>query len=153
MATTLGFPLSLMDPASWMRAWPAIPQVAPSYLDQPILPGWTFNINSNNSSSPQTEASVVAKHSYGRQLGRMEDALQLLVEERFGKAPKEKELADFLKMKHQIDEVKREAATARLEQIPRDLALLKAQDKKKYARLREELVEVLRSDGDAESHR
>jgi hypothetical protein len=138
-----------MDPATWLHSWPAIPQVAPSYLDQPILPGWTFNINSNNSSSPQTEASVVAKHSYGRQLGRMEDALELLIEERFGKAPKDQKLADFLKMKHDIDEVKREAAGARLEQIPRDLALLKAQDKKQYARLREELVEALRVDGGA----
>jgi hypothetical protein len=79
----------------------------------------------------------------------MEDALELLIEERFGKAPKEKELADFLKMKHDIDEVKREAAAARLEQIPRDLALLRAQDKKQYARLREELVEALRADGGA----
>jgi hypothetical protein len=52
-------------------------------------------------------------------------------------------------MKHDIDEVKREAAAARLEQIPRDLALLKAQDKKQYARLREELVEALRADGGA----
>ena len=149
MATTLGFPLSLMDPASWLRSWPAVPQVAPSYLDQPILPGWTFNINSNNSSSPQTEASVVAKHSYGRQLGRMEDALELLIEERFGEAPKDKRLADFLAMKHDIDEVKRDAAAARLEQIPRDLALLKAQDKAQYARLRDGLMEALRSASEA----
>ena len=146
MATTLGFPLSLMDPASWLHSWPAMPQVAPSYLDQPILPGWTFNINSNNSSSPQTEASVVAKHSYGRQLGRMEDALELLVEERFGKEPKDKRLADFLAMKHDIDEVKRDAAAARLEQIPRDLALLKALDKAQYARVREALSRALRAE-------
>jgi len=149
MATTLGFPLSLMDPASWLRAWGTLPQVAPSYLDQPILPGWTFNINSNNSSSPQTEASVVAKHSYGRQLGRMADALELLIAERHSGAAQDKRFADFLSMKHEIDEVKRDAAAARLEQIPKDLALLKMQDEAEYARVREALVQALRADSGA----
>jgi len=147
MATTLGFPLSLMDPASWLRSWPALPPVVPSYLDQPILQGWTFNINSNNSSSPQTEASVVAKHSYGRQLGRMADALELLVEERYGKTPSDERLSDFLTMKHDIDKVKQEAAAARLEQISKDLALLKAVDDPRYKPLREALLQALRVDG------
>jgi len=149
MATTLGFPLSLMDPASWLRSWGTLPQVAPTYLDQPILQGWTFNINSNNSSSPQTEASVVAKHSYGRQLGRISDALEFLVEERYGKTPSDERLADFLTMKHDIDQVKQEAAAARLEQISRDLALLKAVDEPRYNRLRDGLLQALRADGGA----
>jgi hypothetical protein len=149
MATTLGFPLNLMDPALWLRSWATLLQVAPDYLDQPILPGWTFNINSNNSTSPQTEAQVVAKHSYGRQLGRMADALALLIEEQHGASPKDKRLTDFLTMKHEIDEVKRDAAAARLEQLTRDLALLKATDKPQYARLRERLLEALRTDGEA----
>lgn len=148
MATTSGFPFSLIDPAVWLRSWATLLQVAPGYFDQPILPGWTFNINSNNSSSPQTEADVVAKHSYGRQLGRMADALELLVVARYGKAPKDKRLTDFLKMKHEIDDVKRDAAAARLEQIPKDLALLKSQDKARYARLRDALLQALGSDSD-----
>src|SRR3954466_6711920 len=117
MATTPGFPLSWMDPTLWLRSWATLPPFAPNYFDQPILPGWTFNINSNNSSSPQTEAQVVAKHSYGRQLGRMADVLELLIEERHGGAPKDPRLNDFLAMKHEIDKVKRDAAVARLEQI------------------------------------
>jgi hypothetical protein len=146
MATTPGFPLSLMDPTLWLRSWATLPPFAPNYLDQPILPGWTFNINSNNSSSPQTEAQVVAKHSYGRQLGRMADVLELLVVERYGKAPQEKKLTDFLSMKHEIDDVKREAAAARLEQIPKDLALIKMHDEQQYTRLREALLQALRSE-------
>src|SRR3954452_25600535 len=149
MATTPGFPLSLMDPTLWLRSWATLPPFAPNYLDQPILPGWTFNINSNNSSSPQTEASVVAKHSYGRQLGRMADALELLIDEQRGGARQDKRFTDFLTMKHEIDEVKRDAAAARLEQIPKDLALLKTQDETQYKRVREALVQALRTDSGA----
>ena len=67
---------------------------------QPILPGWTLNINSINSTAPQTEVDVVSKHSYGRQLGRMSDVLELLIEERHEKTPKDKRFSDFLTMKH-----------------------------------------------------
>src|SRR3954468_10044721 len=146
MATTPGFPLSWMDTTLWLRSWATLTPLAPNYFDQPILPGWTLNINSNNSSSPQTEAQVVAKHSYGRQLRRMADVLELLVVERYGKAPKDKELTDFLSMKDDIDKVKREAAAARLEQIPKDLALIKMHDEAQYARLREALLQALRSE-------
>src|SRR4051812_6889679 len=57
-----------IDPADWMLTWQAIWRGTPESLTQPILPGWTFNINSNNSSAPETEVEVVARHSYGRQL-------------------------------------------------------------------------------------
>jgi hypothetical protein len=92
-----------MDPTVWLRSWPAVLRSAPYNFEQPILPGWTFNINSNNSSSPQTEVDVVAKHSYGRQLGRIADALDLLIGERDGEAPQDKRLVEFLTMKDEID--------------------------------------------------
>jgi hypothetical protein len=111
---------------------------------QPILPGWTFNINSGNSTAPQTEVDVVAKHSYGRQIGRMSDALELLIEERHGETPEEKRLSDFLTMKHEIDKVKQDAAATRIERIVKDLALLKAQDQEQYLRLRDALREALK---------
>ena len=94
-----------IDPAEWMRTWQAVWRGGPDNLVQPILPGWTFNINSSNSTAPQTEVDVVAKHSYGRQIGRMSDALELLIEERHGKTPKDKRFSDFLTMKHEIDNV------------------------------------------------
>ena len=46
------------DPASWLKQWSAAMQLAPNSLVQPILPGWTLNVNSFNSSAPQTEADV-----------------------------------------------------------------------------------------------
>jgi hypothetical protein len=141
---TLGFPWTATAPAEWMRTWQAMWRIAPDNLAQSILQGWTLNINSNNSTAPQTEAEVVAKHSYGRQLGRMSDALELLIVERHGRTPEDKRLAGFLTMKQEIDQVKQDAAAARVERIVKDLALLKAQDQEQYVRLRDALREALK---------
>lgn len=141
--STYRFPWIGIDPADWLRTWQTVWRSAPENLVQPILPGWTFNINSRNSSAPQTEADVVAKHSYGRQIGRMADALELLVAGQYGNSPTDKRLADFLTMKREIDEVKKDAAAARLEQITKDLALLQTQDEAQYARLRDALRAAL----------
>ncbi len=47
--------------------------LAPQLLNQPILPGSTFGnvitVTETNSSSPEMERDIVAKESYGRQLG------------------------------------------------------------------------------------
>lgn len=137
-------PWSGIDPAEWLRTWQAVWRGAPDSLVQPILPGWTFNINSTNSSAPQTEANVVARHSYGRQIGRMADILESVVVEKYGKAPKDKRAADFLTMKREIDQVKQDAAAARIEQITRDLTLLKTRDEEQYVRLRDALREALK---------
>jgi hypothetical protein len=146
MATgeTLGFPWTATAPAEWMRIWQAMWRIAPDNLAQSILQGWTLNINSNNSTAPQTEVEVLAKHSYGRQLGRLSDALELLIVERHGRTPEDKRFAEFLTMKQEIDKVKQEAAAARVERIVKDLALLKAQDQEQYVRLRDALREALK---------
>jgi hypothetical protein len=133
-----------IDPAEWTHTLQTVWRGAFQNFVQPILPGWTFNINSNNSSAPQTEVDVVAKHSYGRQIGRMSDALEVLIEEGYGKTPRDKRFSDFLTMKHEIDKVKQDAAATRIERITQDLALLKAQDEEQYLRLRDALRESLR---------
>jgi hypothetical protein len=143
MTTNGHYPLSLtgIDPGEWMRSWQSLWR--PDQLFQPILPGWTLNVNSNNSTAPTTEADVVARHSYGRQLGRISDALDRLITERHGRMPKDKRFADFLAMKHEIDAIKRDAAAARIEQMSSDLALLKTQDDKRYEQLRDGLRAAL----------
>jgi len=123
-----------IDAAEWLRSWQSLWR--PEQLVQPILPGWTLNVNSNNSTAPTTEADVVAKHSYGRQLGRICDALDLLITQRHGATAKDKRFADFLQMKHEIDAIKRDAAAARIEQMSSDLALLRTQDNQRYELLR-----------------
>lgn len=133
-----------IDPAEWLRSWQSAWRLAPENLTQPILPGWTFNINSNNSSSPQTEVDVVAKHSYGRQLGRIADALALLIVEQHGETPADARYAEFLQMKREIDQVKEAGAAARIERFKKDLELLKTNSTPEYERLRDELRRVLK---------
>jgi hypothetical protein len=139
------FSRAAFDPVEWMQTWP-LPKWpgAPQFLQQPILPGWTFNINSNNSSSPETEADVVAKHSYGRQLGRISDALEVLIEDSQAKHPKDKRFSAFLTMKREIDKVKEDAAAARIKGIINDLAVLKVLDEEQFKRLRDGLRDALR---------
>ena len=132
----------VFDPVSWLKQWSAAMQLAPSTLVQPILPGWTVNVNSHNSSAPQTEADVLERHSYGRQLGRMADALAELVKDR----PESGEGAPFgkfLAMKAEIDAVKAGNAEARVQRLLADLDLLKVLRPDEHARLKAELKKQL----------
>ena len=126
------------DPASWMKQWSAAMQLAPNSLVQPILPGWTFNVNAFNSSAPQTESDVLQRHSYGRQLGRISDALAVLVDER-DKSGRDERFADFRTMKAQIDDIKAGNAVARVERLLADLDLLKVLRPEEHSRLKDEL--------------
>jgi len=84
-----------------LTAW----SVAPGF-SQPILPGWTINVNSNNSTSPRTEGLVVSKFSYGHQLGQISDALAAIVATLPEKTQKDPAVARFLKLKAAIDVLK-----------------------------------------------
>ena len=132
------------DTYSAMNFWRPWFGSAPSALVQPILPGWTLNLNSNNSSAPQTEVNVVAKQSYGRQIGRISDALRALILERHPNPPETGPFAQFISMWEEIEQIKGESAKGRLEQIVSDLALLKDKDLPEYKRLREALRRALK---------
>jgi hypothetical protein len=142
-STSAGWPWPGIDPAAWMRNWWTAFGLAPQNLTQPILPGWTITINGINSSAPQTEVDVVQRHSYGRQLGRMADALQALLEERGEDAPDDERFREFLEMKREIDQIKLDAAATRIERLEADLAALKAARPTEYRRLRDALRRVL----------
>ena len=94
---------------------------APRNLVQPILPGWVFgsmiNVTEKNSSAPDTEREIVAAHSYGRQLGRVMDAVAALIAE----LPRAKQdataFADLIKLRREIDDLKLEAAARRLDRV------------------------------------
>jgi hypothetical protein len=126
-----------------MRNWWTTFGLAPQNLTQPIQPGWTININSINSSAPKTEVEVLQRHSYGRQLGRMADTLEALIEERSESASSDQRFTEFTKMKQEIDEIKLDAAATRIEQLRADLAALKATRPTEYRRLRDTLRRVL----------
>ena len=112
--------------------------LAPNTLVQPILPGWTVNVNGFNSSAPQTETEVVQRHSYGRQLGRITDALAVLLDER-DPARADERFEDFRTMKDEIDAIKGGNAVARVERLLADLDLLKRLQPADHERLRSEI--------------
>ncbi|MEO8806936.1 MAG: hypothetical protein ABI433_12710 [Burkholderiaceae bacterium] len=145
--STSAWPWAPADPAEWLRSWSEAMRLVPQSLTQAINPGWnfgpTFTLNSGNSSAPQTEVEVLQHHSYGRQLGRISEALELLIEERARISPKDKRVDDFLKMKAEIDAVKLDAAAARLDALRADLAALKKSRPAEYKKLKEALRKAL----------
>lgn len=130
------------DPTSWLKQWSSAMQLAPNSLVQPILPGWTLNVNAFNSSAPQTEAEVVSKHSYGRQLGRISEALAVLVEARDPKGSDDR-FDDFRTMNDEIAEIKAGNAAARVSRLLADLDLLKVLRPEEHTRLKDELKKRL----------
>jgi|SRR5678815_2407217 hypothetical protein len=123
-------------------------QAAPDVLAQNINP-WTININSNNSSAPGTEQRILARHSYGRQLGRLMDAVDLLVndlEARNASVSGNERVKAFHSLKDEIDGIKVKAAQRRLESIGADLELLRGADEQAYRELKERLRNLVRDD-------
>jgi hypothetical protein len=116
-------------------------------LNQPINPGWAFgnviSVTEENSSAPDTERQIVAAESYGRQLGRIIDALAVLIAERPRAAPHAKALEDVVALRRKIEEIKLHAAARRLERIGSDLALLKKENAGEYRRLAAALRQAL----------
>jgi len=105
-------------------------KLAPTNLNQSILPGWSFlTINENNSTSPETEQYILAKHSYGRQIGRMMDVVAILAEA----APdaikadhsNKKAFEKFEEVVNDVKDAKEEAADIRRQRLLEDLRRLK----------------------------
>ena len=116
-------------PNSPMWDWPAwmkgsVPNpldvfATPQNLVQPILPGWVFgavNVTDQNSSAPDTERQIVAKESYGRQLGRILDALVVLIAEKEKEGRKVKAFDRLMELDREINAIKMRAAATRLDQ-------------------------------------
>lgn len=131
------------DATRWLKQWSAAMNLAPQTLVQPILPGWTLNVNAFNSSAPQTEGEIVRHHSYGRQLGRISDVLEALVDER-DPTRSDPRFEDLRTMKDEIDEVKAGNAIGRVERLLADLDLLKVLKPAEHERLQAELKKQLR---------
>ncbi|HWI86434.1 MAG TPA: hypothetical protein VNT42_08955 [Sphingomonas sp.] len=60
-------------------------QMAPSALNQSILPGWQFSlfsINLGDSSNPEIERRAIETiGSYGKQIGHLAEALEVVINE------------------------------------------------------------------------
>ncbi|WJR76270.1 hypothetical protein [Bradyrhizobium sp. NP1] len=120
---------------------------APQNLVQPILPGWVFgsvSVTEQNSSDPDTERAIVAAQSYGRQLGRVMDAVAALIAELPKARQEAKPFQAFAEIRREIDDIKTEAAARRLDRIVADLATLKQTKPAEYDRLAATLRKALK---------
>jgi hypothetical protein len=114
--------------------WWAKPWFAPERLEQPILPGWSFGavtVNAQNSSAPDTEREIVAAESYGRQIGKLLDAVACLIEGEGGPEG-EPALEAVVALRRRVERIKRDAAVRRIDQFERDLRYLKTADRQAF---------------------
>jgi hypothetical protein len=141
-----------------MEAWTP-PFTAPRRLDQSINPGWVFGavtINNANSRDPETEQKIVEKVSYGRQLGRIMDAVAVLVaiadpeaqneEQKSATLKRDTAFEDFWEIRAAVENAKREAESrwlseAGMVELAGKLVELRETDRVAYDRL----ARILRS--------
>ena len=120
---------------------------APQEFNQSILPGWMFansiNVTEENSSAPEAERKIVSTHSYGRQLGRVMDAVAELIAERPKAAREAQAFQDFEELRREVDEIKTRVTTKRLDHFVDELIELKRRNPDEYQRLAAELRNVL----------
>jgi hypothetical protein len=111
---------------------------APERLWQPVNPGWTFGnvtINSTNSSAPDVEQAVVSHYSYGKQIGRMMDALQVLVKALPVASKNAPAIKEFESLAADVNKTKSAAAKTQLDRLQSELEALKKTDRKAWERL------------------
>jgi hypothetical protein len=145
---------AVYDPTEWFAWWSRLwremyaqgipfPSLAPQALTQPILPGWlvgnNISVTEENSSSPETEREIVAKYSYGRQLGRVIDVLGDLIERWPGGAPDDTSVQRFAELRDDIEGIKAE----RIVRAISDLAEMKQRNPGEYERLAPRLRGIL----------
>ncbi len=129
-------PPAAQDALNKLFPWLAVmPSWAPQQRDQSINQGWTFGnvmITTQNSNAPDVEYAITSKVSYGRQIGRMMDAVDVLA--RLQKLPPgaskddAKAIADFVELTKEVRKAKDEAQAQRLDRLKTDLEALRRQD-------------------------
>ncbi|WP_141020084.1 hypothetical protein [Azoarcus sp. DD4] len=145
--------------SSLLAAWPArmsdtvsryVSLFAPNALSQPILPGWSFGntyiVSEFNSKAPDTERRILAEHSYGRQIGRMMEALCVLVNER-PDAKTHTALQNFTTLADEIRQIKERSVENRVARIEADLAVLRKEKPDDYEKLVKALAKGLAAGG------
>ncbi len=144
-----------------LRLWfPWAYSLAPQDLWQSINPGWSFGnfiVNQQNSAAPDTERAILSTDSYGRQLGKLLDAVYSLIPpESKGPNPKpnpEKAFEEIAALWNRVEVFKTEHAATRIQQLGRDLKSLKSADQERYQEavraLRELVAELSAADATA----
>jgi hypothetical protein len=122
-----------------LQQWPW-PAVAPQQLSQPINSGWSLvSVNYENSSAPAIERDVLQQHSYGRQIGRLMEAVSALAERLPATARADKRIADFEALAHEVERIKQSARLPRVERLQKELDALRREDPNAYKQLKAKL--------------
>lgn len=99
--------------------------------------GWTFGnlvINTTNSRAPEVEQAIVGKLSYGRQLGKVIEAVEVLCASlKAGRG--DPRIQAFEELAEDVRKIKQSMATDRLTQLKRELEDLRTQDPAAWRRL------------------
>jgi hypothetical protein len=123
----------------WGWPLPWWPGLAPQQLTQPINPGWSFgnlvSVTNLNSSAPDIEREVLLQHSYGRQIGRLLDAVSALAE-RLPAAASDPRVKEFQSLVREVDGIKRRARLPRVERLRDEIEELRRSDPRAYEQLR-----------------
>src|SRR5579872_2551666 len=113
----------------WFPNIERLPALAPNKLDQQINPGWTFgnliSVTEQNSTAPDTERNIVAAHSYGRQLGRVMDALAELIDDLPETKQQSPAFRKFAELQGEIAKIKSRSAARRIDRLVADLEELR----------------------------
>ena len=108
----------------------------PASVDERFNNGWTFGnvyVTQANSASPEAEREIVGRYSYGRQLGRLTDAVVALAEASGLDA--DPKIQPLVEMAGEIDTLKRQAKQRRSAQLLAELKALKRDDPVAWAAL------------------
>ncbi|HEY9066482.1 MAG TPA: hypothetical protein VIO33_15970 [Burkholderiaceae bacterium] len=108
----------------------------PSSVDERFNNGWTFGnvyVTQANSRSPEAEREIVGRYSYGRQLGRLTDAVVALAAK--AKASHDKDIEPLIKMANEINDIKAKAKQHHAAELLEELKALKRADPKAWAAL------------------
>jgi hypothetical protein len=148
---------SMVRVTDWLfLPWTLVAQVwarlglTPETLTQAINPWNTVvNINSNNSAAPEIERAVLTKYSYGRQLGRLNDVVALLVKRLEDSKPslsseEERAIAQFTALEGDVDKMKKAGLALRVGRVVDDLESLRRSDPVAFGKLTERLRKLFR---------
>ena len=101
----------------------------PASVDERFNNGWTFGnvyVTQANSASPEAEREIVGRFSYGRQLGRLSDAVVALAQA--SGLDSDPKIQPLVEMAREIDAMKERAKQRRSAQLLDELKALKRDD-------------------------
>lgn len=130
-----------------MRPW-IDAALAPQKLIQSINSGWSFGniiVNEQNSSAPQAERTILAQESYGRQIGKLLDAVDALVKLQPNAGKGVEPFDEVKELKDRIDRIKCDGALGRIRQLGGDLQLLALSSDEKDRAAYHASIEALRA--------